>query len=95
MKAIIKLDVPEWQIDQEVSVYFKDTMMKRGICEPEKTGMWIVLDECANEGIYCSECNHKIFDSPEKPKKKKSNYCPNCGSKNDQFYNPTTEKYMR
>ena len=35
MKAIIKLDVPEWQVGQEVTVYFKDTMMKRGICELE------------------------------------------------------------
>ncbi|MBP5423938.1 MAG: hypothetical protein J6Y78_16010 [Paludibacteraceae bacterium] len=35
MKAIIKLDVPEWQIGQEVSVYFPDTMMKRGICEKD------------------------------------------------------------
>lgn len=30
MKAIIKLDIPEYQIGQEVSVYFKDTMMVKG-----------------------------------------------------------------
>ena len=35
MKAVIKLDVPEWQIGQEVSVYFKDTMVKKGICEKD------------------------------------------------------------
>ena len=36
MKAIIKLDVPEYQIGQEVSIYFKDTMSKKGICEAVK-----------------------------------------------------------
>ena len=26
----------------------------------QKTGRWTVLDFCANEGIYCSECHMKI-----------------------------------
>ena len=33
MNAIIHLDVPEWQIGQEVTVYFPDTMQKKGTCE--------------------------------------------------------------
>ena len=45
-----------------------------------------VLAYCANEGIYCSECNMKIFDRTTKPKKKLSQYCPHCGSRNDQFF---------
>lgn len=36
VKAVIKLDVPEWQIGQPVTVYFKDTMCKIGICEAEQ-----------------------------------------------------------
>lgn len=36
MKAIIKLDVPEWQIGQEVTIHFPDTMVKRGKCEAVK-----------------------------------------------------------
>ena len=36
MKAIIELDVPEWQIGQDVTVYFSDTMMQRAKCEPLK-----------------------------------------------------------
>ena len=36
MKAIIKLDVPEYQIGQEVLVFFKDTMSEKGICEAVK-----------------------------------------------------------
>lgn len=57
-----------------------------------KTGYWIVLTYCANEGIYCSECNHKIFSQSTPPKKKLSNYCPNCGSRNDRFFNPSTKE---
>ena len=33
MKAVIELDVPDWQIEQDVTVYFPDTMMKHGKCE--------------------------------------------------------------
>ena len=35
MKAIIKLDVPDYQIGQEVNIYFKDTMMIKGVVEKE------------------------------------------------------------
>lgn len=31
--AYIKIKVPKWQIGQEVSIYFKDTMYVKGICE--------------------------------------------------------------
>ena len=51
-----------------------------------KEGHWIVLEFCANEGIYCSECHMKIFDRITKPKKKLSQYCPHCGSRNEQFF---------
>ena len=51
-----------------------------------KTGHWIVLKYCSDEGIYCSECHMKIFDRITKPKKKLSQYCPHCGSKNEQFF---------
>ena len=33
MKAYIEIDVPEWQIGQEVSVYFPDTMHKKAVCK--------------------------------------------------------------
>ena len=35
-KAIIEIDVPEFQIGQEVSIYFKDTMMIKGIVREYK-----------------------------------------------------------
>ena len=31
-----------------------------------KHGYWFALDECANEGVYCSVCNKKVY---------KLNYC--------------------
>ena len=55
MKAVIKLDVPEWQIGTEVSVYFKDTMMQKGICEAieeKKHFKMDVPDKCKN----CTSC---------------------------------------
>ena len=33
MKTIIEVDVPEFQIGQEVSIYFKDTMMIKGVVQ--------------------------------------------------------------
>lgn len=34
VKAYIEIkDVPEWQIDEEVTVHFKDTMCIKGICK--------------------------------------------------------------
>ncbi len=37
MKAIIRLDVPDWQIGEKVSVYFPDTMVLNSICEIDNT----------------------------------------------------------
>ena len=71
------LDAPWDLIDETV------TLLKE---QETKTGHWIVLDFCANEGIYCSECHMKIFDRVTKPKDKLSRYCPHCGSRNDQFF---------
>lgn len=45
MKAVIKLDVPEWQIGSEVTVYFKDTMIEKGICEKEQEVTEITVEE--------------------------------------------------
>lgn len=37
MTAVIKLDIPDYQIGQEVSVYFKDTMCIKGVCQGDST----------------------------------------------------------
>ena len=49
-----------------------------------KTGYWIWLQYCANEGVYCSECHKKMFDHYPM-KKKLSQFCGHCGAKmNDE-----------
>lgn len=50
MKAIIKLDVPEWQIGQDVTVHFPDTMVKHEKCELLKEQETIVR---------CKDCYYK------------------------------------
>lgn len=45
---------------------------------------WIELDECSNEGVYCSNCLKKVYKfSYSNTMKRKSNFCPNCGAKMD------------
>lgn len=45
VNAIIRIKVPEWQIGEEVKIYFKDTMYIRALCEKEDK-------EKTNENIY-------------------------------------------
>lgn len=74
MKSIIKVDVPEYQIGQEVSIYFKDTMMIKGVVQEPKTGRWIDVESLDSALWYvCSECGETDFYRP--------NYCPDCGAK--------------
>ena len=61
MKAVIKLDVPEWQIGTEVSVYFKDTMMQRGICEKETENIKLKQPEKCKDCASCRELPVKTF----------------------------------
>ena len=35
MQAIIRVDVPEWQIGEEATICFKDSMLTKGICEKD------------------------------------------------------------
>ena len=45
---------------------------------------WELIDECANEGVYCSNCHKKVYRAKYANQKVKSNYCPNCGAKMDK-----------
>lgn len=45
-------------------------------------GKWIWFEDCVNSGLYCSAC-HKLIHKVMRPKKKLSNYCPNCGARMD------------
>ena len=51
--------------------------------EPVRHAKWVLIDECVNEGVYCSNCHKKIYRAEYANQKVKSNYCPNCGAKMD------------
>lgn len=51
--------------------------------EEVKHGEWFLLDECSNEGVYCSVCTKKVYRTEYANQKLKSPYCPNCGAKMD------------
>lgn len=74
MKAVIKLDVPEWQIGEEVQVFFPDSMCKRGVCEVQTdTAHWNCLDNYGGQvnGFECSKC--------KMPSKEDTEFCSSCG----------------
>ena len=51
--------------------------------EEVKHGEWLLLDECANEGVYCSVCRKKVYRTEYANQKIKSKFCPNCGARMD------------
>lgn len=55
-KAIIELEVPWWQIGEEVSVHFPDTMWAKGKCKRRKTYSHIA------KGLQTIEDNLTQFD---------------------------------
>ena len=59
MKSVIKLDVQDYQIGQEVTVYFKDTMMKKGIAEAEPINAIRELEKVKSELLI----NYSIGDT--------------------------------
>ena len=83
MNAVIYLDVPDWQIGQDVSIYFPDTMVKHCKCELLKEQEAVEPKFVMNEW-RCGACGHVVltynFDINEgKMGKVMANYCPSCG----------------
>lgn len=56
-----------------------------------KHGYWLLLDECSNEGVYCSVCSKKVYKKEYANQKIKSKYCPNCGAIMDLVKDNSTE----
>jgi hypothetical protein len=71
----------EYRIDYNNTAYAKATSAWNRRTEPVKHGKWIILDECSNEGVYCSVCSKKVYRTEYANQKLKSKYCPNCGAK--------------
>ena len=61
-----------------------DNIKDDAIENDRKHGYWNALDECANEGVYCSVCNKKVYKLNYANQKLKSKYCPNCGAIMDE-----------
>ena len=78
MNAIIRLNIPDYQIGEEVSIYFKDTMMIKGVVEKNE-GKWIPMFDRWGDivttvcGYECSKCGEWNADNDK--------FCPNCGAK--------------
>ena len=60
---------------------YSDLCLRASKYEDRPKGKWIILDDCSNEGVYCSECHKKVFKIDySNTVKIRSNYCPNCGA---------------
>ena len=72
-------------IKSDVCKYYepKSTVACEHYSEPVRHAKWELIDECANEGVYCSNCHKKVYRAEYANQKVKSNYCPNCGAKMD------------
>ena len=55
VKAVIYLDVPEYQIGEPVSVYFKDSMYIHGICEARTMDESLMLELIEEQKKYLKE----------------------------------------
>lgn len=89
MKAVIRVDVPEWQIGQDVGLFFPDTMHIFAKCEADgsdplkeqekpKSSQPILMknDKDKNEyWLICGFCKHKIDAL--------FMFCPYCGREID------------
>lgn len=63
-------------------VYDVDAMPTLDVA-PVVHGRWVLLDECYNEGVYCSACHKKVYKKCYANQKIKSKFCPHCGAKMD------------
>ena len=61
-----------------------DHLINNGVTVQE-CGYWVSLTDCANEGVYCSVCNKKVYKEDytwcNRKNKLRSDYCPHCGAK--------------
>ena len=64
MKAIIRLDVPDWQIGKKVSVYFPDSMVLNSICEIDNTDNQFRMRDATEEE---RKSTHDYIESISKP----------------------------
>ena len=76
----------QWPTPEGSDFVTEEDILSAPAVHPEvRRGKWIVLDECSNEGVYCSVCHKKVYKVDyawsNRPVKMMSNFCPNCGAK--------------
>ncbi len=74
VSCIAKITFDKDDLQKLVDEKVKEIVVER------KKGHWILLDECANSGYYCSVCRKKVVKEGWSNTVKKIKYCPNCGS---------------
>lgn len=85
MKAVINVDVPEWQIGQDVSIYFPDSMLKHGKCllKEEQEAVEPYMDYDGHDVWRCGKCGVTIFhichDESDEDSKQYEKFCRHCG----------------
>jgi len=82
MRAIIEIDVPDYQIGQEVSIYFKDTMMIKGIVQEPKTIRGLHLSQKYRDWLFIQEpkAGHWIANAPQYDMLNPQYICSECGN---------------
>ena len=78
----MKIMRSDWAIDQakfSAMSEIRALIAELPSVSTEKTGHWILLDECSNSGYYCSECHKKVVKEGWSNTVKKIKFCPNCG----------------
>lgn len=90
MELMIIVDVPEYQDGQEVSVYFKDTMMTKGICIPKDEydkqkydkgfvdGRFLGICEVKSKLVHLKQCHAISKEQLEYYGEKQSAEYKNC-----------------
>lgn len=75
----------QYRIDDSATLSTRDVVNVEDIEDlpsvTQKSGKWILLDECANSGYYCSNCQKKLVKEGWSNTVKKIKFCPNCGAK--------------
>lgn len=77
--SIFEQNINPVGIDDAIAMLKEQEAVKPTIDE-DSHGHWVVLENCSNAGVYCSECHAKIFGHYPM-KKKYSYYCPHCGTR--------------
>ena len=80
MNAVIYLDVPDWQIGQDVSIFFPDTMVKHCKCEllKEQEAINPTINEYGEAYCICGE-NVGIIPNNKNLPSVRTKYCSECG----------------